>query len=279
MQIQEISGKIILVGAGKMGLALAHGWLKAGLNAKNLILVDPKPQQSTIELAKEYGAFLAPKLPENIEPKILVLAVKPQIIEPVMASLKNQITKNTIIISIAAGIDFINLNKALGTDKIIRAMPNTPVAVGKGVVGAVAFSGVNENEREIANALLAASSKTFWFDNETDLNALTFVSGCGPAYVFLLVEAMAKAGVEQGLEPNQAKLLARQTIIGAAKLMEEDLSEASVLRQNVTSKGGVTEAALSVLMEEKGFDYLFSKAFKKAKKRNLELGQSKIGTI
>ncbi len=270
MSLKNINS-LFLIGAGKMGMAMARGWLKSDLKPSSLTLIDPKPQQSTIDFAAKHKISILPNMPD-IDAQIVVLAVKPQIMEQVLNSIKPYIKPDVLVLSIAGGIKLENLSKTLGSKKIIRAMPNTPAQVGQGVTGAVKADGVSKSDIKIANALMQASGDVHWFDNEDDLDALTFVSGCGPAYVFLLAEAMAQAGVEQGLEEEKAKILARQTVIGAAALMQDDASDAAILRKNVTSPGGITEAALSVLMADDGFSSLFSRAFKKAAKRNEELG-------
>ncbi len=264
---------VVLVGAGKMGMAMARGWLKNGLVAKNLTLVDPNPHESVIRFAKENAVELIPEI-DNIDINILVLAVKPQIMGDIFPALKESITSKTLVISVAAGITIAQLEQGLGTKTIARAMPNTPAQLGKGVTGIVAAPLISEIDKAIIDNLLSACGTVEWFDDEDRLNAMMLVSGCGPAYVFLLLEAMAEAGIEHGLEPSQAKALARQTIIGGAALLEAEPTDAAILRQNVTSKGGVTEAALSILMDSGGFKDLMSKAFKKGLKRNWELGKN-----
>ncbi len=263
---------VTLIGAGKMGMAMAKGWLKNGLKTASLTLVDPNPHIDVVRFVSKNNIALVPFC-ERSDIGILVLAIKPQIMADVLLSLKDLISQKTLILSIAAGFDIASLEKGLGTKNIVRAMPNTPAQIGKGVSGIVASSYVSGSDKAIINDLLSASGTVEWFENEADLEALMLVSGCGPAYVFYLVEAMAAAGIEQGLEPKQAMALARQTIIGAAALLEAEPIDASILRQNVTSKGGVTEAALSVLMGEGGFKDLLSKAYKKGLERNKQLGE------
>ncbi len=261
---------IILLGAGKMGLALAKGWLKDGLGHKNLILVDPYPSERAEKFAKENNISLIPKI-DNLAINILVVAIKPQIMGEVLPGLKPLISKKSLIISIAAGINIAQISKWLKSDNIVRAMPNTPAQLGKGVSAIVAGNKVSENDRQIAFALMKAVGHVEIAKNEDMLNALMMVSGCGPAYVFLLGEAMAKAGIELGIDKEQAYKLARQTIIGASALLEAETTQISTLRQNVTSKGGVTEAALSVLMAKGGIEDLMKQAFIKGLERNREL--------
>ena len=264
-------GSLVLVGAGKMGTAMAKGWLAAGLKSANLILVDPKPLAPVVEFVEKHGLNLVPSVPSN-PAEVLVLAVKPQIMQDVLADARDCVSGQTLVLSIAAGIALGNLTRSLGSERVIRTMPNTPAQVGKGVSGAVAAAGVNAGNRTMAEALLGAVGSVVWFEDEAMLDALTAVSGSGPAYVFLLVEALAAAGVEQGLEPDQAMALARQTIIGAAALMDADPTDAGTLRVNVTSPGGTTAAALSVLMADGGMKELLSRAVAAARQRSEELG-------
>ena len=266
-------GPVMLVGAGKMGLALARGWLDAGLSPTNLILIDPAPSAEAKVLAEDFELQLYPEA-SGLLPNVVVLAVKPQIIDAVMTSLQPVIGPQTLVISIAAGIDLARLMRGLDTGLVVRTMPNTPAQIGKGITGAVAGPDVGAPQREAANALLAAAGQVVWFDAESDLDAVTAVSGSGPAYVFHLVEALAVAGERQGLDPQTAMKLARQTVIGAAALLEADPAEAGVLRQNVTSPNGTTAAALAVLMADDGLTALMDKAVTAARQRSEELGRS-----
>lgn len=255
-----------------MGLALAKGWFAAGLPGAGTVFVDPHPSEDAKDLAGRFGVGLSSSVPLE-SPRVLVLAVKPQIIAAVMAQLKGAIGPETLVVSVAAGVNLETLSQNLGTERIVRAMPNTPAQVGKGVTGAVAGAGVDEVDRALTDALLSAVGTGVWLAEERLLDALTAVSGSGPAYVFLLTEAMASAGIAQGLEADQAMVLARQTVIGAAALMEADPTDAATLRQNVTSPGGVTAAALEVLMADDGVKDLMVKAVDRATRRNAELGK------
>jgi pyrroline-5-carboxylate reductase len=265
-------GPVMLVGAGKMGIALARGWLDAGLPASNLVLVDPVPGDAAKALAVDYDLVIHPEA-VGLQPNILVLAVKPQIIGAVMEGLKPVIGPHTLILSIAAGISMARLAEGLGTERVVRSMPNTPAQIGKGMTGVVAGADVGTDDRAAVEALLSAAGQVAWFDREDDLDAVTAVSGSGPAYVFNLVEALAAAGVAQGLPEHIAMQLARQTVIGSAALMEADPAPASVLRQNVTSPNGTTAAALAVLMAPDGLTPLMERAVDAARKRSVELGQ------
>ncbi|UJQ94432.1 pyrroline-5-carboxylate reductase [Mariluticola halotolerans] len=271
MKLSDL-GPVVLVGAGKMGTAMARGWLAAGLRADRLILVDPKPSDPVIDFAGQHGLLLIGEMPD-LAPRVLVLAVKPQIMRDVLADLAPRVGDETLVLSIAAGISLETLKSDLGTQRVVRMMPNTPAQVGKGMTGAVPAEGVNAEDRDITAALLAASGKVAWFDEEAKLDSLTAVSGSGPAYVFYMVEALAAAGVAEGLDPEQAMELARQTIIGAAALMDADPTDAGTLRENVTSPKGVTADALAVLMADDGLAPLMARAVKAARKRSEELGK------
>jgi len=255
-----------------MGLALAQGWLDAGLAVSNLILVDPMAGQAAKTLAADYGLQLYAEA-VGLRPSVLVLAVKPQIIDAVMETLQPAIGPQTLVLSIAAGINIARLQRGLETDRIVRTMPNTPAQIGKGITGAVAGAGVDSDDRSAADALLAAAGQVVWFDAEGDLDAVTALSGSGPAYVFNLVEALAAAGEQQGLSPDVAMRLARQTVIGSAALLEADPAPAATLRQNVTSPNGTTAAALAVLMAEDGLTPLMERAVAAARQRSEELGR------
>ena len=265
-------GPVMLVGAGKMGVALARGWLDAGLAPSNLILVDPVPGEAARALADDYGVVLNVDA-SGLLPNVLVLAVKPQIIDPVMDSLRPIVGPHTLAVSIAAGIDIERLSRGLDTGRVVRTMPNSPAQIGKGITGAVAGADVDEDDREMAEALLQAAGPVVWFDDEGQLDAVTAVSGSGPAYVFHLVEALAEAGRRQGLSDTVAEQLARQTVIGSAALLEADASTPATLRENVTSPNGTTAAGLAVLMGEGGLVDLLDRTVAAARRRSEELGR------
>jgi pyrroline-5-carboxylate reductase len=265
-------GPVMLVGAGKMGLAMATGWLDAGLPPSNLVLVDPVPSDAAKQLAEDYGLVIH-QVASGLEPNVLVLAVKPQIIGPVMDGLTPVVGPQTLVLSIAAGISVAKLSAGLETGRVVRTMPNTPAQIGKGITGVVAGPDISADDRAVVDALLAAAGQVAWFKRESDLDAVTAVSGSGPAYVFNLVEAMASAGRAQGLSEDVAMKLARQTVIGAAALMEADPAPARTLRENVTSPNGTTAAALTVLMGEDGLTPLMERAVDAARRRSEELGR------
>ena len=271
MSLSDI-GPVVLIGAGKMGLALARGWVAGGLPADRLVLCDPKPGEAAVAFAAEHGIRLMEK-PEGVLVHVLVLAVKPQVIHEVMAEVAPSVGGQTLVVSIAAGISLAAISEALGTDRVVRTMPNTPAQVGKGISGAVGLD-ITETDRATTNALLSAAGQVLWFDDESKIDGVTSVSGSGPAYVFYMVEALAQAAERQGFTPEQATQLARATVIGAAGLLEaEPTTSAAQLRINVTSPKGTTAAALEVLMADDGLAPLIDRAVAAARRRSEELGR------
>lgn len=264
-------GPVVLVGAGKMGMALARGWLKAGLTPSELVLVDPNPAESVRDFAAESGVRLLDN-PAGVLVHVLVLAVKPQIMGKVFEQLRPSVGMHTLVISIAAGINLNAIARGLSTERVIRTMPNTPAQIGKGVTGAVALK-VSDDDKRLADALMRAAGEVMWFDAEAKLDAVTAVSGSGPAYVFHMVEALAEAARRQGFSDDQAMVLARATVIGAAGLLESEGVSATVLRQNVTSPNGTTQAALDVLMGDDGLVRLMDRTVAAARQRSEELGR------
>ena len=265
-------GPVVLVGAGKMGLALAQGWVAAGLPPGNLVLVDPQPSEHARRFATEHSVRLT-TAPDGVLVAVLVLAVKPQIMAGVLDEIRPHIGPHTLILSIAAGISIATLSAGTGSARVVRTMPNTPAQIGKGVTGAVAGGGVRESDRDVAHALMSAVGDVVWLDDEPMIDALTAISGSGPAYLFYFVEALATAAVRLGFDAEQAMLLSRQTVLGAAALMDADPLPAGFLRQNVTSPKGTTEAALNVLMGPTGLGGVLERATLAAKLRSEELGR------
>ena len=271
MSLQDV-GPVVLLGAGKMGLALARGWIAGGLPPGQLVLVDPFAGDAAKKFADENNVRLL-KTTEHVLTHVLVLAVKPQSMAEAMQQVLPSVGLQTLVISIAAGISLKTLTLGLDTGRVIRCMPNTPAQVGKGITGAVGGLDVTEADRALASDLLGSAGQVVWFTEESKLDAVTAVSGSGPAYVFYLVEALAVAGMRQGLEPGQAMQLARQTVVGAAALMEVDNQSVSILRENVTSPKGTTAAALAVLMAPDGLEALMDRAVLAARMRSEELGR------
>jgi pyrroline-5-carboxylate reductase len=264
---------LVLVGAGKMGGAMLSGWLKRGLNPKAVRVIDPSPPEDSAALLARSGMSASADATGGFEARILVTAVKPQVIDAVLPALRHLVGRRTVILSIAAGTTIATLESGLGAAAIVRAMPNTPGQIGRGVSVAVANNQVDPESRALITTLLEAMGKVAWVDRESLLDAVTAVSGSGPAYVFLLVEYLADAGVASGLPPDLAALLARETVAGAGELLHQSDTSPDVLRQNVTSPGGTTDAALKVLTATRGgLKRLLERAVEAARKRSEELG-------
>jgi pyrroline-5-carboxylate reductase len=264
---------LVLVGAGKMGGAMLSGWLKRGLNPKAVRVIDPSPPEDSAALLARSGVSAHADPAGGLEARILVTAVKPQVIDTVLPTLRHLVGRRTVILSIAAGTTIATLELGLGAAPIVRAMPNTPGQIGRGVSVAVANDQVDDDGRALVTTLLEAIGKVAWVDRESLLDAVTAVSGSGPAYVFLLVEYLAEAGVASGLSPDLAALLARETVAGAGELLHQSEAQPAALRQNVTSPGGTTEAALKVLMAKRdGLRGVLERAVEAARKRSEELG-------
>ena len=266
----KLSGALILVGAGKMGGAMLDGWLARGLNPKKLVVIDPQPSNPLKTLARR-GLKLNPK-GKAIGAAAIVIAVKPQTAPGAVLPLGQHVGKTTLVLSIMAGrtIDFLQKSLPPYT-AIVRAMPNTPAAIGRGISVAVANARVSKQQRKLAGDLLAAIGKVEWITNERLMDAVTALSGSGPAYVFLLAEAMTHAGIAAGLSPALAARLASETVAGSGELLHRAPLNAAMLRQNVTSPGGTTAAALEVLMGPSGFDKLLTRAIAAATRRSRQL--------
>jgi pyrroline-5-carboxylate reductase len=262
-------GSLLLVGAGKMGGAMLDGWIARGLAPKRIVVIEPQPGKAVKALARR-GLKLNPK--GSTEAAAIVIAVKPQSAPEAVPPLRPFVGKTTLVLSIMAGrtLRFLQQSLAPGT-AIVRAMPNTPAAIGRGISVAVANAKVSAHQRKLAGDLLAAIGKVEWASDETLMDAVTALSGSGPAYVFLLVEAMTKAGIAAGLPAELAARLARETVAGSGELLHRSALDAATLRQNVTSPGGTTAAALEVLMGPGGFDEIMTKAIAAATRRGREL--------
>ncbi|MEI2300240.1 pyrroline-5-carboxylate reductase [Ensifer sp. MJa1] len=265
------SGPIVLVGAGNMGGAMLSGWLKSGVNGADVLVVDPGPPPAMAKLIVDNGVTHATAAPAGVKAGVIFVAVKPQVMDVVLPPLKPLVGANTVIVSVAAGKTLAFIESHLGAAATVRAMPNTPAMIGRGVTGAFANDRVSEAQRTQVHDLLKVSGPVEWVRTEAEIDAVTAVSGSGPAYVFYLVECMAEAGRKAGLQADLAMRLARETVAGAGELLHQSPDEAARLRQNVTSPGGTTAAALSVLMADDGMQPLFDKAIAAARKRAEEL--------
>ncbi|HEX2593879.1 MAG TPA: pyrroline-5-carboxylate reductase [Rhizomicrobium sp.] len=265
---------ILLIGAGRMGGALLKGWIAKGLTP--IIAVEPRPSPNLLKIARKAKVTIVPSIGDVKAKRVraCVIALKPQILQTEAASLKAIAQSGALIVSIAAGTTIAFLKKACGGKaRVIRAMPNTPGSIGCGITGIFAAAGTTPKDRALAESLLAALGQTVWVKREAQIDSVTAVSGSGPAYVFLMVEALAEAGVAEGLPRTVAEQLARATITGAGALLAAEPTEPAVLRQNVTSPGGTTAAALQVLMAEDGLPALMRKAVAAANRRAEELGR------
>ncbi|WP_159950319.1 pyrroline-5-carboxylate reductase [Rhizobium sp. 18065] len=270
---QSAFGQIVLVGAGNMGGAMLSGWLKNGVPGSAVTVIDPSPSEAMQKIIGDAGASHSVTAPVGMVADILFLAVKPQVMDAVLPNLTSLMGEKTTVVSVAAGKTISSMENHLGASAMVRAMPNTPAMIGRGVTGAYANAAVSEEQRDIVHRLLKVSGPVEWVDSEDAINAVTALSGSGPAYVFYLVECMAEAGRKAGLPADLAMRLARETVAGAGELLHQSPDPASKLRQNVTSPGGTTAAALSVLMADEGMQPLFDQAIEAARKRAEELAQ------
>ncbi|MBE0703452.1 MAG: pyrroline-5-carboxylate reductase [Afipia sp.] len=267
--LANLNGSIVLAGAGKMGGAMLSGWLAQGVAADRLAVIDPAPSDDITSLTAK-GLRINPVQPGDVA--VLVMAVKPQMFADAAPQLRTLVKPATLVISIMAGVPIAKLSQACG-GKVVRAMPNTPAAIGRGITVAVAEAGVGQQQRDIADALLSATGSVEWIDDEALMDAVTAVSGSGPAYVFLLAEELARAGIAAGLSPELATRLARETVAGSGELLHRSDLTSETLRKNVTSPGGTTAAALEVLMSPGGFQPLLTRAVAAAAKRSRELAK------
>ena len=269
----HFDGDLLLVGGGRMGGALLEGWLAQGLAADRVSVVEPNLDAHPTFLTKGCRCLTgAEGLAEDYAPGLVLFAVKPQVIDAIVPAYRAYVRAETVFLSIAAGKGIPTFEALLSPDAAVaRAMPNTPAAVGAGMSVLVANDRVTEAQRSLCESLLAAVGEVAWIDDEMLLDAVTAVSGSGPAYVFHLVEAMAEAGVACGLSPALAMRLARTTVVGAGELMSRSEESAEQLRRNVTSPGGTTQAALEELMAEGGLGALMKRAVGAAARRGREL--------
>jgi pyrroline-5-carboxylate reductase len=267
-----LAGTLVLVGAGKMGGAMLEGWLKGGAQASRIVALDPSPPPEVKALIGRSGVRLNPDVSSIQDAEVVVVAVKPQLMEEVLPGVVPLKASRPLILSVAAGKTIASFERHFGADAaVIRTIPNTPAAVGRGITAMAANANVSEAQRTLARSLLEAVGEVVTVDDEAMIDAVTAVSGSGPAYVFYLTECLAAAGEKVGLPKELAMQLARATVAGAGELMRQSGTEAATLRQNVTSPKGTTYAALQVLMAEDGLQPLFDKAIEAATRRSREL--------
>jgi pyrroline-5-carboxylate reductase len=267
----QIVGPIVLAGAGKMGGAMLSGWLAGGLDAKAVVVIEPQPSADIAALQTE-GVRVNPAPRDVGAVATLVVALKPQMFREAGAMLKSYAGPSTLVLSIMAGTTIASIAEVCG-GAVVRAMPNTPAAIGRGITVAVADGKVSPAQRATADALLRATGAVEWIDDEGLMDAVTAVSGSGPAYVFLLAEELARAGIAAGLPAELATKLARETVAGSGELLHRSEAPSATLRQNVTSPGGTTAAALAVLMGEGGLQSLMIRAVAAATRRSKELAK------
>ncbi len=269
--LMQIEGTIVLAGAGKMGGAMLAGWLARGLDASKVIVIEPYPSDEIRALVAK-GARLNPEARDIGVVATLVIALKPQMFREAGPQLRPLVKQSTLVVSIMAGMTIAAVKEVCG-GCVVRSMPNTPAAIGRGITVAVADVSVSAAQRAVADALLRAIGAVEWTGDETLMDAVTAVSGSGPAYVFLLAEELARAGVDAGLPPELAAKLARETVAGSGELLHRSDLDAATLRRNVSSPGGTTVAALEVLMGEGGMQSLLTRAVAAATKRSRELAK------
>ena len=265
------AGTLVLVGCGQMGSAMLRGWRDRGA-AERYIVIEPAGRHAALagEVDVEWHAA-ADELSDGLGPDAVVFAVKPQIIDSVLPNYRRWAQPRSLFLSIAAGKTLAGIARHLGEAAIVRAMPNTPAAIGRAITVACPNRHVTEAHRHLCDALLASIGESTWAEDEALMDAVTAVSGSGPAYVFLLIEALAAAGERCGLPAELALRLARETVAGAGELARASSESPARLRENVTSPGGTTRAALDVLMAENGLPALMQRAVAAATARSREL--------
>jgi pyrroline-5-carboxylate reductase len=271
-ELRHLPGPLVLIGAGKMGGALLDGWLNFGFDPARIAVIEPKPTPAISALAAR-GLRLNPNAAVLTAAAAVIIAVKPQAAAEALAAAAPSIAATTVVVSIMAGRTIQSLGQGLPKGcALVRAMPNLPAAIGRGITVAVA-RGANSEQRRLADRLLSAIGLVEWIDDEALMDAVTAVSGSGPAYVFLLAETLAQAGIQAGLPPDLAEKIARETVSGAGELLRRGNVGAASLRENVTSPSGTTAAALAVLMGPNGLATLVAKAVAAATDRSRELAR------
>jgi pyrroline-5-carboxylate reductase len=268
--MSNVERRIAFIGGGNMAGALIGGLIRRGHMAQRLHAVEVDAARRT-QLQREFG-ITAAVAPDGAlrGADIVVLAVKPQQMRDACAQIKPHLS-SPLVLSIAAGIRAADIARWLGTQRVVRSMPNTPALIGMGIAGAAALAQVNTDERAAAAAVLEAVGKVVWFDDEAQLDAVTAISGSGPAYVFFFIEALIAAGRAMGFSEMQARELAIQTFVGASQLAAQSSDPVATLRERVTSKGGTTAAALASLQTDGVHDAIV-RALHAAHRRAIELG-------
>lgn len=279
----ESQGRIGLLGAGRMGSALAQGWLRkarVGLNAERIVFIDPRPGVGAQALIEAHGVetanALTPELAATLD--VLVIAVKPDLVRETIAPVADHLPDSCLLISVAAGVTLRTLSALAPACPAVRAMPNTPAAIGEGMTVCVGNEAASPKTLiKQTEKLLKPAGLVEWVDDERLMDAVTAVSGSGPAYVFLFTEALAAAAEAEGLPRELAMTLAKQTVAGAGAMMKSGLGEPAELRRSVTSPNGTTQAGLDALMSGGGLPGLIRNAVAAAERRGRQLGVSSAG--
>ena len=268
---------LLLVGCGKMGSALLQGWLDQGISASSITIVEPNSDAAR-DFTDRLGVNAvanADALTPDYAPDVVVLAVKPQIMDQVLPPYARLCAHGPVFLSIAAGKTLADFAAVLGKDAaVVRAMPNTPASVGRGITVGCPNAHVTAEQAATCKALLSAVGEVEWVEDEHLMDAVTALSGSGPAYTFLLAEAMSQAGQQAGLAPDMADRLARATVAGSGELLHQSTDTATTLRENVTSPGGTTAAALAVLMADDGMTALLTRAIAAGTQRSKDLADT-----
>jgi pyrroline-5-carboxylate reductase len=268
----QLNGTLVLVGAGKMGGAMLEGWLKAGLSPKQIVALDPNPPAEVKALLDNHGIRHNPDVAFITNAEVVLVAVKPQIMDDVLVNLTSLAKSKPLILSVVAGKTIKRLSDFFGGDAaIIRTIPNTPAAIGRGITAMALNDKVSDQQSALAEQLLSSIGEVVRVPAEEQIDWVTAVSGSGPAYIFWMTECMTAAGIKLGLEPKLAEQLARATVSGSGELMRVSGIDAATLRQNVTSPKGTTYAALQHLMADDGLKPLMERALDAAAKRSKEL--------
>ncbi len=267
-----LDGTLVLAGAGNMGGALIAGWLAQGLDPKRVVVQDPAPHPAVAAVLAKAGIVSVQVVKLSAPPAVLLMAVKPQVMEDIFPPLARLVGPQTVVLSVAAGRTIASFEKHLpqGT-AVVRTIPNTPSSVGRGITAAVCNGFVTDKQKALCEALLRGVGEAVWVEREDLIDAATAVSGSGPAYVFLLAECLAEAGRKAGLPADIAATLARWTVAGAGELLHRSNLPPDQLRRNVTSPNGTTHAALQVLMADNGLQPLMDEAIAAAARRSKEL--------
>ena len=270
MNAEAAAHRVLLVGCGQMGSAMLRGWLAADRGAR-FIVVEPAGLPPAFRDNPAVSWHAGEAEVSAITPDAIVVAVKPQVIDSILPGYRRWSEPQTVFLSIAAGTTLAGIGRHLGDAAAVRAMPNTPAAIGRAITVACANPRVTDRQRRLCDDLLAAIGESAWVEEEGLIDAVTAVSGSGPAYVFLMIEALARAGEKEGLPADLALRLARATVAGSGELARVSAESPARLRENVTSPGGTTRAALDVLMAENGLAPLLERAVAAAAARSREL--------